>query len=66
LEVAAACLQFNSQERLKPVLEAFGLIGANGQQKLNFEGDPDEDDPEDNLENQDNQENFEKEDSGND
>ena len=25
LEVAAACLQSNSQERLKPVLEAFGI-----------------------------------------
>ena len=27
LEVAAACLQINSQERLKPVLEAFGIGG---------------------------------------
>ena len=44
LEVAAACLQFNSQERLKPVLEAFGILGSNGQQKLNFEEDSDEED----------------------
>jgi hypothetical protein len=28
LEVAAACLQTNSQERLKPVLEAFGIDGS--------------------------------------
>ena len=44
LEVAAACLQVNSQERLKPVLEAFGILGSNGQQKLNFEEDSDEED----------------------
>ena len=37
LEVAAACLQHNSQERLKPVLEAFGLLGDSSQQVLNFE-----------------------------
>ena len=43
LEVAAACLQFNSQERLKPVLEAFGIIGPTGQQQLNFEEDSDDD-----------------------
>ena len=36
LEVAAACLQSNSQERLKPVLEAFGIDGASGQQQLPF------------------------------
>jgi guanylate kinase len=36
LEVAAACLQPNSQERLKPVLEAFGIIGSSGQQQFNF------------------------------
>jgi guanylate kinase len=36
LEVAAACLQRNSQERLKPVLEAFGIIGSSGQQQFNF------------------------------
>lgn len=51
LEVAAACLQSNSQERLKPVLEAFGIIGSSGQQELKFDGfseeDLDEDDPED-------------------
>ena len=34
LEVAAACLQVNSQERLKPVLEAFGILGSSGQQLL--------------------------------
>lgn len=43
LEVAAACLQSNSQERLKPVLEAFGINGADGQQKLPFGDDPDDD-----------------------
>jgi len=43
LEVAAACLQSNSQERLKPVLEAFGILGPTGQQELNFEEDSDDD-----------------------
>jgi guanylate kinase len=43
LEVAAACLQSNSQERLKPVLEAFGVLGAFGQQQLPF-GDHSHDD----------------------
>ncbi len=43
LEVAAACLQSNSQERLKPVLEAFGIIGPSGQQQLPFGDDPDDD-----------------------
>ena len=43
LEVAAACLQQNSQERLKPVLEAFGIIGDSGQQQLPFGDDPDDD-----------------------
>jgi guanylate kinase len=43
LEVAAACLQANSQERLKPVLEAFGILGDSAQQQLNFEDDSDED-----------------------
>jgi guanylate kinase len=47
LEVAAACLQVNSQERLKPVLEAFGILGSNGQQRLNFEEPSDEDDSQD-------------------
>ena len=46
LEVAAACLQINSQERLRPVLEAFGILGCNGQQQLNFEEDSGEDDSE--------------------
>ena len=40
LEVAAACLQTNSQERLKPVLEAFGILGSSGQQQLPFGDDP--------------------------
>ena len=45
LEVAAACLQMNSQERLKPVLEAFGIPGSNGDQRqLDFGAIP-EDDP---------------------
>ena len=43
LEVAAACLQSNSQERLKPVLEAFGIDGSSGQQQLPFGDDPDDD-----------------------
>ena len=42
LEVAAACRQVNSQERLKPVLEAFGIIGSSNQQLLNFEEDSDD------------------------
>ena len=50
LEVAAACLQVNSQERLKPVLEAFGILGSTGQQQLNFEEDSDEDDSRDEQE----------------
>jgi guanylate kinase len=43
LEVAAACLQANTQERLKPVLEAFGILGDSRQQELNFEEDSDDD-----------------------
>ncbi len=43
LEVAAACRQQNAQERLKPVLEAFGILGSDGQQQLNFDEDPDDD-----------------------
>jgi guanylate kinase len=43
LEVAAGCLQANSQERVKPVLEAFGLLGTIGQQELKFEEDSDDD-----------------------
>ena len=42
LEVAAACRQVNSLERLKPVLEAFGIIGSSNQQLLNFEEDSDD------------------------
>lgn len=43
LEVAAGCLQINSQERLKPVLEAFGIGKPADQQQFNFEEDPDDD-----------------------
>ncbi len=43
LEVAAACLQSNSQERVKPVLEAFGVLGTSGQQQLPFGDDPHDD-----------------------
>jgi len=43
LEVAAACLQTNSQERLKPVLDAFGINGHSGQQQLPFGDDSDDD-----------------------
>ncbi len=43
LEVAAACRQTNSQERLKPVLEAFGIGNSQDQQQFNFDEDPDED-----------------------
>jgi len=43
LEVAVACRQENSQERLKPVLEAFGIYGATGQQQLPFGDDSDDD-----------------------
>ena len=43
LEVAAACRQANSQERLKPVLEAFGIGTSNGQQQLPFGDDLDDD-----------------------
>jgi guanylate kinase len=43
LEVAAACLQANSQERLKPVLEAFGIDGDSSQQQLPFGDDSDDD-----------------------
>jgi len=42
LEVAAACMQSNTQERLKPVLEAFGILGDSSQQELNFEEEPDD------------------------
>ncbi|MGA9672059.1 MAG: guanylate kinase [Terracidiphilus sp.] len=44
LEVAAACLQSNSQERLKPVLEAFGIPGSSDQQHFDFNENSDGDD----------------------
>ncbi|HZB88390.1 MAG TPA: guanylate kinase [Terracidiphilus sp.] len=43
LEVAAACRLQNSRERLKPVLEAFGIEGTSGQQQLPFGDDNDDD-----------------------
>jgi guanylate kinase len=43
LEVAAACLLANSQERIKPVLEAFGIDGSSGQQNLPFGDDANDD-----------------------
>ncbi len=43
LEVAAGCRLSNSRERLKPVLEAFGIEGGNGQQQRPFGDDPDDD-----------------------
>jgi guanylate kinase len=43
LEVAAACRIANSRERLKPVLEAFGIGGSSGQQNLPFGDDSDDD-----------------------
>jgi guanylate kinase len=45
LEVAAACRITNSTERLKPVLEAFGILNPNGQQQLNFDVGTSPDDP---------------------
>ena len=50
LEVAAACLQSNSQERLKPVLEAFGVVGSSGQQELRFDEFSDEEQDEESTE----------------
>jgi len=44
LEVAAGCLQGNSQDRLKPVLEAFGILHPAGQRELPFLEDSDEED----------------------
>jgi len=43
LEVAAGCRLENSAERVRPVLEAFGIVGDNGQQMLNFDEDSDDD-----------------------
>lgn len=43
LEVAAGCRLSNSRERLKPVLEAFGIDGASSQQQLPFGDDTDDD-----------------------
>jgi guanylate kinase len=43
LEVAAGCRLANSRERLKPVLEAFGIEGGSGQQQLPFGEESDDD-----------------------
>jgi guanylate kinase len=43
LEVAAGCLRVNSQERLKPVLEAFKIGYPPDQQQFNFGEDSDDD-----------------------
>jgi len=43
LEVATACMQSNSRERLQPVLEAFGISGDSNQGELNFGDDQDDD-----------------------
>ncbi|HEY2468078.1 MAG TPA: guanylate kinase [Terracidiphilus sp.] len=43
LEVAAGCRLANSRDRLKPVLEAFGIEGGSGQQQLPFGEDLDDD-----------------------
>ena len=43
LEVAAGCLQVNSQERIKPVLDAFGIGQPPDQQQFNFGEDSDDD-----------------------
>jgi guanylate kinase len=43
LEVAAACLQTNSYERIKPVLDAFKIGQPEGQQEFDFEEDSDDD-----------------------
>jgi guanylate kinase len=43
LEVAAACRLANTRERLKSVLEAFGIDGSSGQQQLPFGDDSDDD-----------------------
>lgn len=46
LEVAAACMQSNSQERLKPVLEAFGILNPPGQQRFDFGAESGDDEKE--------------------
>jgi guanylate kinase len=43
LEVAAGCLQTNSYERIKPVLDAFKIGQPEGQQEFDFGEDSDED-----------------------
>lgn len=43
LEVAASCLQNNCQERVKPVLDAFGIFGDSSQREFNFGEDSDDD-----------------------
>ena len=43
LEVAAGCLRVNSYERVKPVLDAFGIGRDSGQQFFDFDEDSDDD-----------------------
>ena len=43
LEVAAGCLQANSYERIKPVLDAFKIGQPEGQQEFDFGEDSDDD-----------------------
>jgi guanylate kinase len=43
LEISAACRLANSRERLRPVLESFGILNPTGQQFLKFEEDSDDD-----------------------
>jgi hypothetical protein len=63
LEVAAACLQVNSQDRLKPVLEAFGIDGSNGgQQQLDFGGNAEGEDSDDDVGNENGNDNDNDED----
>ena len=53
MEVAAACLQINSQDRLKPVLDAFGILGPDGnQQQLDFGLTAEDEDNDDESNNQ--------------
>ena len=47
LEVAAGCLQINSQERMKPVLESFGILNSSGTRQMSFAEDSDDEDSED-------------------
>jgi guanylate kinase len=54
LEVAAGCLQVNSQERLKPVLEAFGILNPLGPRQMSFMEDLDDEDSEEDVDEREN------------